>query len=349
MKKVLFLYTELSGYFQSCIEELSFYVDEIHIVHWPVSKEAPFKLNFSNKIFLHKRSNYLTNSNLNKLAKSINPQIIVSSGWMDKGYLNVCYSFRGSIPIVMSMDNHWFGTFKQRFACFISPFLLKKIFSHIWVPGKPQMEYANKLGFKENQILEGFYSADIKLYSERFEKIIDNDGFVFPKRFLFIGRYVEQKGLNILFDAFLELQEEFPNEWELWCVGTGPLWDNKPINKKIVHFGFLQPQEILELLKDVGIFILPSVFEPWGVVIHEMTAAGFPVISSSKVGASTRFVKNNVNGWIFESGDKEQLKNILYKVIHSSEQELVRFSKISFNLGHTWSPKLWSKILVNLL
>ena len=61
----------------------------------------------------------------------------------------------------------------------------------------------------------------------------------FPKRFLFVGRYIKRKGLLDLWESFVQLQEESPNDWELWCVGKGPLYKDRIIHPKIKHFGFV--------------------------------------------------------------------------------------------------------------
>ena len=56
--KLLFLYTELSGYFIACLKKLSELHDvEIYVFHWPVNKEAPFDFEFSGNVkFFEKRA-----------------------------------------------------------------------------------------------------------------------------------------------------------------------------------------------------------------------------------------------------------------------------------------------------
>lgn len=45
------------------------------------------------------------------------------------------------------------------------------------------------------------------------------------------------------------------------------------------------------LMKQCGVFILPSRIEPWGVVVHEFSAAGFPLLLSDQVGSAESFWK----------------------------------------------------------
>ena len=55
-KKIVFLYSELAGYFIACINELLKTPHiEIHIIHWEVNKEAPFNISFLPSVNLYPR------------------------------------------------------------------------------------------------------------------------------------------------------------------------------------------------------------------------------------------------------------------------------------------------------
>ena len=82
------------------------------------------------------------------------------------------------------------------------------------MPGKRQRQFAKKLGYKSSEISEGFYSADVDLFSSYFEKAKESKSSNFPKRFIYVGRYVKHKGIFDMWNAFIELQKEHPNDWE---------------------------------------------------------------------------------------------------------------------------------------
>ena len=63
---ILVLYTELASYILACFNEFQNNNYQIHIVHWPINKEAPFNFKFSKNIILH--SNNLTFDELKKLS-----------------------------------------------------------------------------------------------------------------------------------------------------------------------------------------------------------------------------------------------------------------------------------------
>lgn len=344
---ILFLYTELAGYFLACVRTLlEEHPVDVHIIRWPVNKEAPFNFGESSNISFYERNDY-TDDQLIALAKEINPDIIVCSGWIDKGYLKTVKSFGKKIPSVITIDNHWFGSAKQQVARMLSPFVLKSKFTHAWVPGSPQVEYAKKLGFKN--IETGFYSADVPLFKAQHEANRSAKTKAFPHRFIYIGRYLEFKGIFDMWSAFAKLHEEQENDWELWCLGTGDLYDQRIEHPKIKHFGFVQPDELKEYIQKTGVFILPSHKEPWAVTVHEFAAAGFPLICSDKVGAIDRFVEEGQNGYVFPSGDETALLKTMKSIVAKSDDELLKMGEKSIELADQITPSRWSQTLINMM
>ena len=351
MKKIqiLFLYTELASYFLACVKALQAnHPVEIHIVKWPLNQEAPFDFDFKENIFFYDRKAF-SKRDLLKLTEKISPDIIYCSGWIDKDYLQVCKKNKQAIPVVVGLDNQWKGSFKQWLAVLTSSFTLHPYFTHAWIPGAKQHTYAKKLGFEEDHILKGFYSADFNLFYNYHLKNKKSKQEHFPKRFIYVGRYIEHKGIKDLWKSFIELQQDQQNDWELWCLGTGPLISQSPEHPKIKHFGFVQPSQMERFIAETGVFVLPSHFEPWGVVVHEFAAAGFPLICSDKVGASSIFLQEGVNGHVYPSGNGDALKEALRKMMNCRNGELFEMSEQSVEKARLITPEKWAETLIKVL
>ncbi len=343
--KVLFLYTEMAGYFLACCRALVTKGAEVHVVYWPVNAEAPFAFKAPAGVKLYNRREYNLKQLL-ALTEEIGPSLIICSGWVDKAYLEVCRKYKKSTATVLTLDNHWKGNIRQQFAVLAGPFYLRRRFSWCWVPGKPQAPYASKLGFEESRILSGFYSADIELFNGMYEKHRVEKNKTFPKRFLYAGRYYGFKGLQDLWEAFAVIDEQARDGWELWCLGTGDL---EPVSHPAIkHFGFVQPHDIERFVKDAGVFVLPSHKEPWGVALHEFTAAGFPVVCSDAVGAASAFVKEERNGYLFKAGDRKGLRTALEKMIAKGPAELNGMAAESHALAQQISPANWADALMKI-
>jgi len=345
---ILICFTELAEYTVACANELIEQTGaKVHIIRWPVKDEAPFKFgNAHSNIVIYERNKY-NEDELLALAKKIDPKLILTAGWIDKGYMKIAKHFHKKVPSVLIMDNKWRNTLKQNIATIVSPFLLKTRFSHCFVPGNIQKKFAKKLGFKDNNIITGYYSCDYNRFKNYLKSFKDEKKRNFPKRFLYVGRYLELKGLTELWQAFIDLQNENPNDWELWCIGTG---DMQPVHHpKIKHIGFVQPENFLPYLKDTGVFILASRKEAWSVALHEMVTAGFPVICSNQVGAIEAFVDDSKNGYVFEAGNKNEIKNCLTNIIKKTDAELIEMGLISEKLAEKVTPKIWGDSLKKLL
>jgi glycosyltransferase involved in cell wall biosynthesis len=343
--KVLFLYTEIATYFTSCCGELQKHA-EVHVVRYPVNKEAPFQFDATGKVHYYEQKDYDLDG-LKKLVASIAPDAIFCSGWINKDYLDICTLYKGKVPTVLCMDTKWKGGIRQVMAKLVSPFFIRSKFSHAWVPGRPQKEYALKLSFPEKRIYTGYYCADTTFFSSLYEKYKEKKIAAFPKRFLYVGRYYDFKGITDLWQAFIRMQEEAPSEWELWCLGTG---DIEPVqHPKIRHFGFVQPADLGNYIEKTGIFVLPSRFEPWAVVVHEYAAAGFPMILSAEVGAADAFLEEGKNGYLFESGNIADLKEKLKSMAGLSDETLHLMSQKSVALAGTLTTQNWAQTALTII
>jgi len=341
--RIVFLYSELAGYFLACAEALGDHPDvaSVDIIHWPINPEAPFQFASTPQYTLHPKANFDKQS-LKKLLDQINPTAIITSGWMDRDYNDLAKQYVRQIPVVLTLDNWWTGSLKQWIAVLTSPLIIRRRFNRAWVPGSPQKPFAEKLGFKGDLLATGFYCADPLPFKEIYKKRLSN---VPAKKILYIGRYLEFKGIVALWKAFAAISKEFP-EWELHCIGTGDLWEDRMIHPKIFHHGFKQPHELGEYLEDAACFVMPSKKEPWGVVLHEMAIAGLPLLASKNVGASSAFLESPENGISF---NLPQLEATLRKFINLSPNERIEMGRKSRRLSGRVTREIWSQRILKLI
>ena len=345
--QVVFLFSELSYYFLSCLDSLKQHPElSVSVVHWDVNPEAPFQFKFPEHVQFFRRSDF-DDGQLANLLEELQPEVIFCAGWLDKGYISILKDIRGPKK-VLTMDNQWRGTLRQHIASLASPFNFIRMFDEIWVPGKKQKKFAKKLGFKKKQIKTGFYSADLEYFNGIYNRCIGFKTDHFPHVFLFLGRYVPEKGIDILVEAFEELQNENENDWELHCVGTGKLRSEYLDTQKIKHLGFVQPYELEGPISKAGVFVLPSTFEPWGLVVHECAAAGMPMILSEAVGSADQFA-NEGNAIIIKPGSKAQLKHALSSFMSKSDEDLIAMARSSVEIGQSLTPAMWAESLFSFL
>ncbi len=126
-----------------------------------------------------------------------------------------------------------------------------------------------------------------------------------PERYvLFAGRLVEDKGILDLIEALRLLGPDGPLAI---VAGEGPLEPEVRAAAGVHYAGFLQPDRLIELFALADWAVVPSRYEPWGVVVNEALACGCPVIVSDVVGARTDLVEDGVNGRVVPVGSPADL------------------------------------------
>lgn len=273
------------------------------------------------------------------------PICVVSSGWRDKGYNKVCAKFKQSgIPTLATSDTQWRGG-RQWVNRLLSPFRHKRYFDYIWAAGLLQYDYARKLGFKSSRILLNCFSADTDI----FQKVsLDAKRATYPKRFLFVGRFVEVKGIDILLKAWDSIPNK--NGWTLELIGDGPLKETYRENHTdIIIKDFMSQEALAEEAANAGCFILPSRFEQWALVIQEFASAALPIICTRQCGASRHFVLNGHNGYIVEADKVTDMAEAMMRIIHAPTSDLLIMSERSRNLSLSVTPDFVADTLLSIL
>ncbi len=355
-RKVLFLYTELAPYFLAGVERLvGDHGVEVHVVRWPVNREAPFELRFADRVKVHARDAF-DDAGLLRLVHDIAPDIAFASGWVDKGYLKVCRALRRrGVPTVMCSDTAWRGDARQWAAVAAAQLWIKGTFTHAWVTGEPQANYARHLGIADARVRTGFYSADTDRFLPLGERLLRERSTRWPHRLLCVARYIPTKGHQLLCEVFAGLCDEgLAGDWELWIAGTGELLEQvkaSPAGRhpRIRHLGFVQVEDMPGVLEHCGAFVLPSTYEPWGVVVHEHACAGLPLLLSSAVGAGERFLREGHNGVRFGAGRATDLREALLRVLRTDDAALHAMGAKSRELGSRWTPADWARTVMDLM
>ncbi len=316
-------------------------------MHWGHKKLTPLRIESLDSLYIYDRSEY-NSSDLLRLALSIGPVITVVSGWMDKGYLRAAYYLNKNSKVVCGLDGQWSGGFRQQIGSKLGSLgLLKQFFSHAWVAGSCQYEYARRLGFSKEDIIFDIYSADLSLFCSdgTLSSKIESDRY--PHRFLYVGRLESIKGLDVLVEAWQSLGEDH-GDWDLNLIGNGSLQEKLSSYASITVTNFLQPKQLVHEFSKAGCFILPSLAEPWGVVVHESVAAGLPLIASSAVGAASEFLIHGFNGFCFSAGDSNELASCMLKIIQSTDARLKQMGKLSAELSQRITPSTSAANLLSL-
>ena len=135
------------------------------------------------------------------------------------------------------------------------------------------------------------------------------------------GRFVEKKGFNILLEALAELKASDIN-FSLQIAGDGPefhslraLSTELGINENVQFLG--RRNDIPNLMKDVDLFVLPSLREPFGIIVLEAMAMGTPIIATRCEGPLE--ILDDQSAILVDKGQKSALFDGLRKAIQDPE------------------------------
>lgn len=194
-------------------------------------------------------------------------------------------------------------------------------------------EIIKDLGVASNKIIES--PAGIEP-SWLINKPIFHDGY--KRRFLFIGRYEERKGIRELNRAI----SKFPiGQFEFHFVGNIP--DNKKtIREDVVYHGMISDStKIKQIMQHCDVLVCPSYSEGMPNVILEAMASGLAIIATD-VGAVNLMVSKQ-NGWLLENSDVALIARIMKEALKLPENELLMKKKSSIDIVQ--KNFLWSNII----
>lgn len=164
---------------------------------------------------------------------------------------------------------------------------------------------------------------------------------------LFCGQMIYRKGLDVLLKAFGLLSNQY--NVVLHLVGReadlsemmSTILDAES-RRKVIYHGFQAPEKLPEFFNRADVFILPSRYDGWGVVINQALGAGLPIICSDQVGAGLDLIDEGKNGYRFRSGDAEDLYSKL-KFFLDNPELISSMSKCSREKSLEMTPEKGSE------
>lgn len=280
-------------------------------------------------------------SNFRKLLHHHKIEVIGLAGYGRVEYLVfLVWCFLRRKKVVLFAES-WYGDSPLKNA-------LKGMFLHLAAKGflvsgqRARHHFETRLGILAEKIKMGY-------------SVVDNEHFAAQeevgreKILLCVARFSPEKNLEKLIGAFE--QSALSREWKLLLVGGGPLKEHleKIISKpgKVQMLDWLSYEALPLLYAQASCFILPSTFEPWGLVVNEAMAAGLPVVVSKACGCAPDLVDTS-NGWIFDPEETGDLVNTLNTISQESENALRQMGKSSFQKIQRFSVKNWARHFIDL-
>ena len=178
------------------------------------------------------------------------------------------------------------------------------------------------------------------------------------KNIVSIGRLSPEKGCLDLIDVFNLIHKE-DSECVLHIIGDGEekikmqeKIKNLNLNDSVVLYGYKDKEFIREKLNDMSLYLMTSYEESFGLVLLEASAFAIPSIAFSSAEGACEIINNNVDGYIIEDRNKEEMKEKVLELLND-KQKLALFgheAKIKCNeYSYEVVKEKWLGIIEDIL
>jgi len=170
------------------------------------------------------------------------------------------------------------------------------------------------------------------------------------KVFLFIGKFIEKKGVQHLLEAVNILKNDY-QDFTLLLIGRGPLEQNfkkwviqQKLSNYVKFLGWVDNDQLPPYYGMADAAVVPSSIDKEGgtdglpVVVQESLAAGVPVIASCISGIS-EIIKDGYNGWLFEAGNHGDLYCAIKMVYKIDKNTIIQIKENALKSADQFSCK----------
>ena len=172
-----------------------------------------------------------------------------------------------------------------------------------------------------------------------------------PLTFVTTGSLIHRKGFDLLIEALHRVNRQLPEGWQCNIIGGGEKQaelqqqiESVQLQEHIHLVGQKNKQEIVQLLQQSDVFVLPSRSETFGVVYIEANACGLPIIATDCGGPKD--IVTPQNGLLIPVEDMESLANaILHMATHLSNYDR---QAIAADCQTRFSPEVIAKQLTDI-
>ena len=268
------------------------------------------------------------------------PKVLVASGWDSACFRRWAKEVKAAGGrTIVTPDEAWMGwSVKEMLRMVRWRVRFNRLYDKVFCCGAGGRRLFRFYGVSDDRISEGAYAADPTIFY---------DGKPLPlreKKVIYVGQLNERKNVMRMVEAFRKASESCP-EWKLEIYGAGPL------EETLTHLaadagnisvrGYVQTDQLGNLYRSAQIFVLGSLQENWGVVVHEAALCGCLLLLSDQVGAAVDFATPQ-NSAIFNPFSVFEFTSAMERLMSFPDEEKVVGQKSSVELARKFSPAFFA-------
>lgn len=263
---------------------------------------------------------------INQILDQFKPDLIQLMTEFNVGLSGMVYAKKHNIPYITNFSTNYediltaynMGILKKTMWRYCKKFHSQAVFT--LTPSKETQKFIYTKGITRTKLFtrgidfERFHPNHRSHSFRKFHNIEDKIVL------LYVGRVSPEKGLSILRESMIRLDEKYPGKIALIVTGEGPMLEDlkTTMPKNVIFTGYKQGHELAQIYASSDIFAFPSGFETFGNVVLEAMASGIPAVGVSKGGVMESIIPHR-NGLLAQPDDADSFTQQLEEMIQNDE------------------------------
>lgn len=289
--------------------------DKIKVINLDINFEELWTCSFVKKAFVYLKKQRIFKKKLTNELMRIRPDITISLLRREINFINEIKD--GSKKIgELHVNRANYRNFEAR-----DSNAIKNIFAKYWM--RNLVSHLKRLDrfvvLTEEDKASWTELDNVEVIPDPLAFDIDKASPLTNKRVIAVGRYVYQKGFDLLLQAWAKVEKRH-NDWELAIYGMGDrtpyeqIIEKMHIDRNRCHLNGPTDNIKQEYLNS-SLFVFSSRFEGFGMVLIEAMACGLPVISFDCPCGPKDIVRYQEDGLLVPSGDVAELSDAIHQLL----------------------------------
>ena len=325
--------------------------NQVRIINYELNFEELWQLPFWKKVIAYIRKQRLFKKKLEADLMQLRPDFVISTLRREINFINQIKD--GSIKIgELHVNRANYRSFDGRNSNWV-----KRLFSRFWSRSLlGHLKQLDRMVVLTDSALSDWPELDnVVKIPDPLPFKIESNSELSAKRVVSIGRYAYDKGNDLLLRAWAIIEKQAP-DWTLDVYGNG---DRASYQQQLVELGIDQQRchlygpttDVKKAYLSSSLFVLPSRFEGFGLVLIEAMACGVPVIAFDCENGPRSIISHGASGFLIPPFDVEAMADkILLLMRDDSLRKAMGFKaqKAACQYDIDTVGKLWKQLFDEL-
>lgn len=317
--------------------------DKVKVINFELGFEELWRASFFRKILLYLQKQRQFKKLLTSELMRIRPDFTISMLRREINFLTDIQD--GSKKIgELHVNRANYRNFEQN-----ESNILKKMFAKLWMDSlvRKLKKLDRLVVLTEKSKASWPELSNVEVIPDPLPFQVEAKSDLHAKRIITIGRYAYQKGYDMLLRAWAEIEKKYP-DWQLAIYGMG---NQDSLRNQMRELGIDADRcllngpvnDVIKEYQNSSVFVLPSRFEGFGLVIIEAMSCGVPVVAFNCPMGPDEIISDGEDGFLVPVGDVRALAEKLQTLMQDQELRM-KFSETAYrNSGRYRIDKISSQ------